>query len=54
MTPKEQEEVIAGLTKDQEDNEAFMNVINTLKRSEELKPLIFDHLGLLRTLRGIS
>ena len=39
---------------DLDDNQSFKNVMNIMSNADELRPLIFEHQGLLKTLRDMK
>lgn len=54
LSPDEEELILSELIYAAQDNREFMKVLHILQNDGELRPLIFEHEGLLRTLRDMK
>lgn len=53
LSPEEEEMILSELLYSAQDNREFMKVLHILQNDGELRPLIFEHEALLRTLKDM-
>ena len=53
LSPEEEEMILSELIYSAQDNREFMKVLHILQNDAELRPLIFEHEALLRTLKDM-
>lgn len=54
LSQEEQEMILRELVYSAQDNREFMKVLHILQNDSELRPLIFEHEALLRTLKEMN
>ena len=54
LTAEEEEMILSELLYSAQDNREFMKVLHILQNDGELRPLIFEHEALLRTLKDVK
>jgi len=54
FTPEQEEQMLRDLFLSAKNNPEFLKVLNILQNDSELRPLIFEHEALLRTLKDMG